>query len=351
MTGSLLNLRDNGKKILVYASGVAAAFIAGGILLSIFGINPAATYAAILSKAFGSTTGLRQTLITSAPILLAAAGIELAKRAGVMNLGAEGQIIAGAVGAQLAALACGDLPPVLAVVIVLLSGIAAGMLWILIPAILKVNFGVNEIVVLIMTNQIASYILGWLVRGPLKDPQSSNNQGALIPEAAWLPQLPLPVKLHAGIIIAVAVMLLTYWIYNRTTLGYRLKVVGKSKRSAEYAGISVKKVMFGAMAVSGALAGLAGAIQVAGVHHRVTGSISNGFGWTGLMVAMLVGRNPVLLLIVTLLYSALSAGNLIIQVTDKVPAQLADIIQAIIVLFVVGAQSIYDLAEKRRKHG
>lgn len=343
-----LERKENSIRILVSIAGAVIAFLFCGILLLLFGINPVETYIAIFTKALGSESGIAQTLVSASPILLTAIGIELARRAGIINLGAEGQMIAGAVGAQLAVFGCGNLPTIPAIGITLAAGLLFGALWTVIPAILKVNFGVNEIVVLIMTNQIASYLIGWLVRDPLKDPKSSNNQGALIPENTWIPRLEINGKIHIGIFLTILLLIFVYWLLKRTTLGFRIQVVGESERSAVYAGISGKKVMLGTFLASGALAGLAGALQVTGVHHRLTGSVSGGFGWTGIMVAMIAGENPVVLALVAVLYSALSVGNLIIQVTSKVPTQLADIIQAIVVLFVIGAQSIYEMLRKRR---
>lgn len=343
-----LERKENSIRILVSIAGAVIAFLVCGILLLLFGINPVETYIAIFTKALGSESGIAQTLVSASPILLTAVGIELARRAGIINLGAEGQMIAGAVGAQLAVLGCGNLPTIPAIGITLVAGLLFGALWTVIPAILKVNFGVNEIVVLIMTNQIASYLIGWLVRDPLKDPKSSNNQGALIPENTWIPRLEINGKIHIGIFLTILLLIFIYWLLKRTTLGFQIQVVGESERSAVYAGISGKKVMLGTFLASGALAGLAGALQVTGVHHRLTSSVSGGFGWTGIMVAMIAGENPVVLALVAVLYSALSVGNLIIQVTSKVPTQLADIIQAIVVLFVIGAQSIYEMLRKRR---
>lgn len=341
--------KENGIKILVSIAGAVIAFLFCGVLLLLFDIDPFETYTAIFTKALGSESGIAQTLVSASPILLTAIGVELAKRAGIVNLGAEGQMIAGAVGAQLVIIGCGKLPMFSAIILTLAGGLLFGALWTLVPSVLKVNLGVNEIVVLIMTNQIASYLLGWLVRDPLKDPKSSNNQGALIPENVWIPRLEINAKIHIGIFLTVIILFFVYWILKRTILGFRIQVVGESERSAVYAGISRKKIMFGTFLASGALAGLAGALQVTGVHHRLTGSISGGFGWTGIMVAMIAGSNPFVLAVVAVLYSALSVGNLIIQVTSKVPTQLADIIQAIVVLFVIGAQSIYEMIKKRRR--
>lgn len=336
-------------RILIPIVGLFLSFFVCGIMLLFFHIDPIRTYISIFTKAFGSSSGISQTILSAIPILVVATGIDLGRRAGIFNLGAEGQMILGAVGAQLIGLMTAGLPAVTAIVLTLLGGMLFGAFWAFIPTILKTAGGVNEIVVLIMTNQIAIYLLGWLVRGPLKDPGSSNNQGTLIPENAWLPSLTADTKVHIGILIALVLLFVLRYLLKRSSFGYRIAIVGNSERSADYAGVSAKKTIFLTFLLSGAIAGLAGANQVAGVHHRLTGSISNNFGWTGLTVAMISGENPMMMLAVSVLYSALEVGGLIIQVTDKVPMQLADIIQAVTVLFVISTQSIALMRQETKK--
>ena len=328
------------QKSVVTVLGLLAAITLYSLLLLPFGINPVNTFCSIFTKSLGTPGGIAQTLITAVPMLLVAVGIELANRAGVINLGAEGQIVAGAITAQITALHVYRLPSAVGMIVVLLAGLLGGAIYTVIPAILKVKLNVNEVVVLIMTNQIISYIVAWLVRMPLKDPNSSNNQGELISENLWFPTIFRGV--HIGVVIAVILTIVVYWILKKTVLGYEISVVGKSKKSADYAGISKSKIALMVFLLSGAIAGLAGSVQVLGVQHRLTSSVSNGYGWSGIMVAMLAGRSPAALVVVTVLYSALDVGNLIIQLTEKVPSQLAEIVQAIIVLAIVVARNIYD---------
>ena len=336
------------QKVLISVSGLFLSFLVCGLMLLCFHINPIQTYVSIFTKAFGKS-GITQTILSAVPIMIVAAGIDFGRRAGIFNLGAEGQMIAGAVGAQIVGLLVGDLPILPAVALTLLGGVFFGALWALIPTALKTFAGANEIVVLIMMNQIAIYLLGWLVRGPLKDPGSSNNQGKMIPQNAWLPTLMGNTKIHIGLLAAILLLLLLRYLLKKTAFGYQVAVVGNSGRSADYAGMSAKRTIFITFLISGAIAGLAGANQVAGVHHRLTGAISNNFGWTGLTVTMISGENPIVMIIISILYSALDVGGLIIQVTDKVPMQLADIIQAITVLFVICAQSIAVLRQDKKQ--
>ncbi len=339
MISAVFNKNAIGKSIATVL-GLLAAIMLCSILLIIFGINPVNTFASIFTKSLGTSGGMAQTFVATTPILLVAVGVELANRAGVINLGAEGQIVAGAIAAQVVALNIYRFPSTVGIALVLFAGLVGGAIYTLIPAVLKVKLEVNEIVVLIMTNQIISYIVAWLVRSPLKDPNSSNNQGELINENLWFSNI--FGDIHIGVVIAIILTIVVYLILKKTVFGYEISVVGKSKKSADYAGISKNKIALSVFLLSGAIAGLAGSIQVLGVQHRLTGSISNGYGWSGIMVAMVAGKNPVALIIVTVLYSALDVGNLIIQITDKVPTRLAEIVQAIIVLAIVVARNIYD---------
>lgn len=339
MISAVFNRNAIGKSIATVL-GLLAAIMLCSILLIIFGINPVNTFASIFTKSLGTAGGMAQTFVAATPILLVAVGVELANRAGVINLGAEGQIVAGAIVAQVVALNIYRFPSAVGIALVLFAGLLGGAIYTLIPAVLKVKLEVNEIVLLIMTNQIISYIVAWLVRSPLKDTNSSNNQGELINENLWFPNI--FGDIHIGVVIAIILTIVVYLILKKTVFGYEISVVGKSKKSADYAGISKNKIALSVFLLSGAIAGLAGSIQVLGVQHRLTGSISNGYGWSGIMVAMVAGKNPVALIIVTVLYSALDVGNLIIQITDKVPTQLAEIVQAIIVLAIVVARNIYD---------
>lgn len=346
----ILKILDNNKirTVVVILVGLIIAFGLCSLLLVFFDIDPVNTFSSIFTKSLGTQRGISQTLIIATPILLVAVAVELANRSGVINLGAEGQIVAGAIAAQLVAINSANLPSIVAIISVLLAGLFGGAIYTLIPALLKVKLEVNEIVVLIMTNQIITYIVAWLVREPLKDPKSSNNQGALISDRLWLPPIIEGLDSHIGVMLAVLITVVVYWVLKKTVLGYEITVVGKSPKSADYAGISKNKIIFFAFLLSGAIAGIAGAVQVLGVQHRLTGSISNGYGWSGIMVAMIAGKNPIVLIIITLLYSALDVGNLIIQITDKVPTQLAEIVQAIIVLSIVVTQNVFENRKKAK---
>jgi len=328
-------------RALLPFAGLALSFLVCGVMLLFFGIDPLKTYASIFTRAFGSANGIAQTVCSAIPMIIVAAGIDFAKKAGIFNIGAEGQMMMGALGAQLAAMQTQGLPPAAAVPATLAGGFVFGALWALLPGILKASLRVNEIVVTIMMNQIASYLLAYLVRSPLKDPKDFNSQSVVIPESARLPSLFSGSKIHMGLVVALLLILFLWLLSRRTSFGYRVEVVGASPKTAAYAGISVPRTVLAAFLLAGGIAGIAGANEVSGLQHRLTASISNGYGFVGLTVAMIADGNPIMIAIVSVLYSALQAGGLMIQITQHVPMELANIIQAVTVLFVLSSDAIY----------
>jgi simple sugar transport system permease protein len=310
-------------------------------MLFCFGIDPVRTYVSIVSHAFGSLNGISETAGAAIPMTIVAVGIIFVKRVGIFNLGAEGQVLLGALGAQLVASRCAGLSVPFALFVTILGGMAFGAFWASIPALLRVTLKVNEIVVCIMLNQIALYFIGYLVRSPLKDPLDFNAQSVPIPPGARMPQFVPDTKIHAGFLLALFLIAAVFLLLKYTTYGYRVRVVGASERTAIYAGIPSGLTILSAFLIGGAVSGLAGANEVMGVAHRLQGTISNNYGFVGLTVAMIAKNNLVILVAVSILYSALQVGGLVIQITQHVPMELANIIQAVTVLFVLSADFLY----------
>ncbi|MDR2049865.1 MAG: ABC transporter permease [Treponema sp.] len=325
-------------------AALAFSFLICGVMLFCFGIDPVKTYVSIFSHAFGSLNGISETTGAAIPMTIVAAGIIFVKRVGVFNLGAEGQVLFGALGAQIIASRCAGLAAPLALPATILGGMAFGAIWALIPALLRVTLKVNEIVVCIMLNQIALYFIGYLVRGPLKDPHDFNAQSVVIPPGARMPQFVPDTKIHAGLVLALLLIVAVFLLLKYTTYGYRVRVVGASERTAVYAGIPAGLTILSAFLIGGAASGLAGANEVMGVAHRLQGTISNNYGFVGLTVAMIAKNNLFILIAVSILYSALQVGGLVIQITQRVPMELANIIQAVTVLFVLSADFLYEKA-------
>ncbi len=325
------------------------ALAIGAILLAALGVNPATAYVSLLRGAFGTVSGLTQTLAKATPLLLVGLGICIAFRGGVINIGGEGQIIMGAVAASAVALALPTLPGLLLAPLALLTGVLAGAVWGGIAGVLKAQFGVNEILSTVMLNAIALQIMNYLLRGPMLDPEqivagTNIPQSATLPDQVWLWRLVPRTLLHGGAILALVLAVLVFIFLWRTTIGYRVRAVGLNPAAARYAGIPVRRYMALAMTLSGAFAGLAGAVEVTGVHHRMIEGLSGGYGFSGIVAALFGKLHPLGAIPASVVFGGLLVGADKMQRTVQVPSSLVVAINGLIVLFVVAS----DLYVRRR---
>ncbi|KAB8141562.1 ABC transporter permease [Chloroflexia bacterium SDU3-3] len=299
-------------------------------------------YGAMLRGAFGSLPGLAQTLAKATPLLLVALGIIIAFRAKVTNIGGEGQLIAGAMAATAFALALPTWPGWLLLPLTALVGALAGGLWALVPGLLKARLAVNEILTTVMMNAIAVQLMNFLLRGPMLDPAqvaagTNIPQSAALPEQVWLARLIPRTLLHAGFFLAVALAALVAVLLWRTTLGYRIRAVGLSPAASRYAGIPVERVTALAMVLSGAFCGLAGAVEVMGIHHRVVEGITGNYGFNGIVAALFGGLHPLGAIPASVLFGALLVGADQMQRSVQVPAALITMLNGLVVLMVVSS--------------
>lgn len=324
----------------VLATLLALAF--GAVLLLLLGVNPLTAYSALFRGAFGTVSGLTQTLSKATPLLLVGLGICIAFRGGVINIGGEGQIIIGAVAAAAVALALPTLPGVLLVPLTLGAGVLGGAVWGGIAGVLKARFGVNEILSTVMLNAIALQLMNYLLRGPMLDPAqiaagTNIAQSATLPDQVWLLRLVPRTLLHVGLILAVILALLVFIFLWRTTIGFRIRAVGLNPSAARYAGIPVRRYMALALILSGAFAGLAGAVEVTGVHHRMIEGLSGGYGFSGIVAALFGKLHPLGAIPASIIFGGLLVGADKMQRTVQVPGSLVVAINGLIVLFVVAS--------------
>lgn len=326
---------------------VLAALLVGAVMLLLLGANPVEAYAALWEGAFGSQNALADTVVKATPLLLVGIGICIAFRANVINIGGEGQLIAGAVSATYIGLAFPDAPGWLLVPMAMLTGFMAGAVWGGIPGALKAYYGVNEILSTIMMNQIAVQGMNFLLRGPMIDPVQFNSasripQTARLAQAFDLPRL-VPTRLHLGALIAVVLAVLVYIFLWRTTIGYRIRAVGLNPDASRYAGINVNRYTVLALLLSGALAGLAGAVQVYGVHHRMfTDGSAAGFtgsaGFNGIVAALFGKLHPIGTIPASFVFGALLVGANRLQRAMQVPSALITALNGLVVVFVVSSE-------------
>ena len=319
-----------------------AALLIGAVMLLFLKANPFEAYAAMLNGVFGSVSGLTQSLVKATPLLLVGLGICIAFRASVINIGAEGQIIAGALMATWFSLQFRAWPGWLLLPTTMMMGFIGGAVWGFIPGILKARLDVNEILSTVMMNAIAVQLMNLMIRSLLMDPAGVTAgtylaQSERLPEQVWLPRLVPQTSLHAGAIIAVVLAVVVYIFLWRTTIGYRIRAVGLNPDAARYAGIRVPVYQALSLTLAGGFAGLAGVVEVIGVQHRLLEGITSGYGFSGIVAALFGGLHPLGLIPASWLFGSLLVGADKMQRAVQVPSALVDTMMGLVVLFVVGS--------------
>lgn len=322
------------------------AFLVTAVIILVSGKNPLTAFAAMFEGAFGSLASVTETLVKSTPLLLAGLGLTISYRTGLSSIGAEGQMIIGGLCATLAGLYLNFLPGPILLVVTLLAGMLGGAFWAAIPGYLKARMGASEVINTIMLNYVATYFVAFLLDGLLREPPGYYPQSALIAEGANLPVLISGTRLHAGIILAVLAVFFVWFLLWKSPLGFQMRAVGLNPLAAKVNGISVKKNIVLAMALSGALCGLAGASEISGIHHRLMNGFSSEYGFDAMAVALLGKLNPAGVVIASLFFGALRVGANQMQRTVQVPAALVGLIQGLVILFVLMDVLIRNFAVK-----
>jgi simple sugar transport system permease protein len=330
----------------VWRTVAVSALVTFAALSGIFflaGADPLAAWYAYLVRPLTSTfTGL-EVLVSATPILLTGTAVAIAFRAGFWNIGAEGQLLVGAIAAAGVGPAVGDLPSFVAIPLVILAGAAAGALWVLGPALMRVRLGVDEVVTTLLLNPVALLLVEALVHGPWRDPETGSPESPPIAVTAELPRLLARSRLDLGFVVTLVVIITAGWVLARTPVGQRLRAVGLAPHAARFAGIDVERTLLRVALVSGAIAGIAGAVLVGGIQHRLTGGVSDGFGYTGIVVAMLGALTMPGVLLAGLLLGDINVGADAASLSLGIPSQMGAVVQAALLLSVVAV-----LAARRR---
>jgi general nucleoside transport system permease protein len=295
-----------------------------------------AAYGALFSGAFGSASAVSETIVAATPLILAGLGVALGFRAGLFNIGAEGQVIAGGLAAGFVGFWLVSLPVVVHLPLAVLVGLAAGGAWGFIPGILKARTGAHEVITTIMLNYVAAYLALYLLSTSVfRRPGRTDPISEPVEASARLPHLAgQDLRLHAGILVALLGAVAVAWLLGRSTWGFELRVAGANPSAAQTAGISVARATVLAMSLSGALAGLAGTNQVLGVQYTLAPGFSGGIGFEAITVALLGRANPFGVVVAALLFGALRAGGLQMQAVTGTPIDIVLVIQSLIVIFV-----------------
>jgi ABC-type uncharacterized transport system permease subunit len=327
----------------VYGLGLLTALVLGGVVLRSIGTDPFAAYSEMLSASLGSTRALGETLQQTTPLLLGGAAVAAAMQVGMINLGVDGQIYAGAAAATgLALLMDERYAAPLTIAVLLTAGALLGAATAAVPAMLRVRLGVSELFTSVMFNFLVLYFVTWLASGPWTDPLAGAALTRPIPAQDRLPDLVRHVGIGIG--IAVLVVVVSHLWLTRTKKGFECRAVGANSLAARYGGVAVAWTGAGAMVFGGAFAGLAGAIEVLGVHQRLIIGLSPNFGLTSVLIAVLTRRNTLALIPVAFAFAVLAVGADDLERSIQLPSSATVLFQGLVVLCIL----LFDAAFRRR---
>lgn len=331
---------------LIFLGTILVAVTVTGLIIILVGGNPIEAYKSLIVGAFGTERSITETILYTIPLLMIALGLAIAFRCQVWNIGAEGQYLIGALSSTWVGLTWGDrLPSFIILPLMFVAGALGGGLWGAFVGILKAKRGLSEIVVSLMMNFIAFYGLAYLVRIPLKNPEYFLPRTAPLPEAAQLPMIGGS-RIHIGIFIALAAVLFVYFFLWRTTLGYEIRAVGTNASAAAAAGINVSRSIILVMVLSGMFAGVAGTIEVAGIHYSLSQDISISLGFTAILIAILGQLNPFGILVAAFFFASLHIGADTMHRAVHLQKSLVGFIQATLVLFYLAGSVLAKRVEK-----
>ena len=314
---------------------ICMAFLFASVLILSAGFNPVAAFYHLFAGAFGTKASLINTINKAVPIAFAGFAVALSKKAGIFNIGIEGQLIFGAFGSVLPGIFLKGLPAVIHIPVCLLSGMLFGAAYALLPTLLFVKRGTNLMVMGIMMNNIASLVITYLIVGPFAGKNATVSSTEMVEESAFLPYIiTKPNKLSIGILIVFTVAFLMWLFINKTSIGYELKMCGANRQAALYSGIKVTFYMTAALLLSGALGGLAGGVEILGNYHRMYDSFSPGYGFDGIPIALLTGGNPIGVIAGALLFGALRVGAMKMQTQVGVSTEIITVIQGTLVVLI-----------------
>lgn len=324
------------KETLMRISAVLIALVAAAVIMALLGYNPLQVYSKIIEGSLSSAYRFKETINKTIPLVVLSLGVAVAFKMKFWNIGGEGQLYMGAFGASYIALNFSGLSTIPLLTLMMVASIICGGLWALIPAILKAKFSTSETLVTLMLNYIAIKWISYLQYGPWKDPKAIGfPKIAAFEKAAILPSI---FGIHIGWIIALVLVVIVHILLNYSKLGYEISVLGESETTARYAGMNVTKVMITAIIISGGLCGIAGMMQASAIEHTLNDQLSGGLGFTAVITTWLAQLSAPLTVVVSFLFAILLQGGTFLQSSLKIPAAVADVLQGVIIFFVLGSE-------------
>jgi simple sugar transport system permease protein len=346
-------------RVVIISMAALIAILLGAVILAAIGADIVKVYLVILTEPLKNISLICEVLIRTIPLIIIALGISTAYRSGFINIGAEGQMAIGIITASAVSLALPDLPKPVLLPLVLLAGCAGGAVWGFIPGILRAKLEVSELLSTVMLNYIAAQLYTFCLRGPMLDPAEKTMGGVGTPQTMrltqniWLDRLIPGTRLHTGIFIALGLAIVIYLLLWKTAFGFKLRAAGAQDKAARYGGINVSVCLVISICISGALAGLAGAVEIAGVHRRAIEGITGGYGFSGIVVALFGGLHPAGIIPAAFFFGLLLVGADMTQRMAGVPANMVQVLQGIIILVIIAARMVlanpYLLEWSRRK--
>jgi ABC-type uncharacterized transport system permease subunit len=315
---------------------VLITFVITSVFILLAKANPLTAYYYYLTSPFTNRVSMIEILVKATPLILTGASVTIAFASGYWNIGAEGQLYAGALAAAWIGTEVGGWHPLLAILAMLLGGFLAGMIWASIPALLKVKLAVDEVVTTLLLNSVIVFIISALLNGPWRDPVSGWPQSPTIADSAVFPKLIPRSRLHLGFVVAVMMVLLIWFILSKTPLGLRMRASGLGQEAARFMGVNIQRTMLIAALLSGGIAGLAGVGEVAGIHFHLIDALSNGLGYTGIIAATLGGLNPFGAGLAAIFLGLLDTGAQSVSRSLGVPIFLGNVVQSTLLLVTLG---------------
>jgi general nucleoside transport system permease protein len=334
-------------KTVIPVAAVLITFLVTSILIILAKANPFAAYYHLLIAPLSSKFSLLEVLVKSTPLILTGIAVAVAFNSGYYNIGAEGQLYAGAIAAAWVGANLSSLPAIAAIPLMLVLGFLAGILWALIPAILKIKLKVDEVVTTLLMNSVMVYVVSWLLNGVWRNPETGAQQSPEFFEAARYIRLIPKSRLHLGFIIALVVVVIIYVLIKKTPLGLKMRAVGASKVGAQFAGINVNRTMLISALISGGIAGIAGVGEIAGIHYHLINELSNGYGYTGIIAATLGGLNPIGVMVAALFIGLIGTGAFNVSMALHVPVYLGDVVQSTLLLVTLAMLLLQNYRIKR----
>ena len=344
-------LKIENSYLITLMTGIVFALLFGAVIMMVLGYNPIEGYGAMLSEALGSQRAIGNTFAKTATLCLTGLATAVAAQAGMFNVGGEGQLYLGAMASALLGSALTGVPALIAVPLCLLVAMAAGGLWALIPAWLKVRMNINEIITTIMLNSVAIYFCAFLSNGPFKTAERGIASGTTkIDESFAFGRIINLSNLTTSIFLSIVIALLVWYLMKRTTTGFDMKLTGENERFAYYSGIPTAKLMIAAMVISGAICGLVGMFEVFGIHRRFIDSVSNDFFFDGMLLAMIMRYQPMGIIFMSFFFGIMKIGGTGMEQIG-IPSETILIVQLIIIFFMAAQRGISESEWIRQKLG